>query len=142
MIRLKGYIFSRKINGSSIPQHIQNIVLRDYCQRLSYKFILSDSEYSLEDSYHVLDGILKKKNNYDGIIFYSIYQLPSEINKRNKILDGLIKYKKEVHFAQENYKIITKKGIVKINNILDINLNLSKNTTDIKYLKDFINKKN
>jgi len=141
MIKLKGYIFSRKINNSSIPQNVQNIVLREYCKRNNFFFILSDSEYSLKNSFHVLEGILQSTNTYDGILFYSIYQLPLDNEKRKKILIKLLTNKKQIHFAQENYQINNKYQINKIDNILKVNINLPKNI-DYKYLRNYLSIKN
>ena len=32
-MNFKGYIFSRPFFGERAPQHIQNIILRDYCKK-------------------------------------------------------------------------------------------------------------
>lgn len=138
MIKLKGYISSRKINNNSIPQHIQNIVLREYCKRNNFFFILSDSEYSINNSYSVLDGMIKSCKEYNGIIFYSIFQLPLDKQKRNKILNNLLKQKKQAHFAQENYIIKNINEIEKIGSILDITEKLDENL-NIDYLRKLIN---
>lgn len=37
-MRLKGYIFSRPFLGERVPQHIQNIVIRDYCIKNNITF--------------------------------------------------------------------------------------------------------
>ena len=34
MKSLKGYIFSRPFYGERAPQHIQNIVNKDYCKKM------------------------------------------------------------------------------------------------------------
>ena len=36
--KLKGYIFSRPFMGEQVPQHVQNIVLRDYCKKMISSF--------------------------------------------------------------------------------------------------------
>ena len=33
MKRVKGYNFSRPFMGERVPQHVQNIVIKDYCQK-------------------------------------------------------------------------------------------------------------
>ena len=50
MKKLKGYIFSRPFLGERVPQHIQNIVLRDYSKKLNINFLLSATEYQTTKS--------------------------------------------------------------------------------------------
>lgn len=40
-MKLKGYIFSRSFMGERAPQHIQNIILREYCKKNNFTFLLS-----------------------------------------------------------------------------------------------------
>ena len=60
MKKLKGYIFSRPFLGERVPQHIQNIVLRDYSKKLNINFLLSATEYQTTKSSYILKEILEK----------------------------------------------------------------------------------
>ena len=82
-IRLRGYIFSRDILFERTPQHVQNIVVREYCRTNNFQFLLSDVEYSIKNSYNILQGLLKFNEDIEGIVFYSLFQLPNYKNKRN-----------------------------------------------------------
>ena len=84
-MKLKGYIFSREFFGERVPQNVQNIVLRDYCKKNNYQFLLSGTEYTFKKSSYILFEILENIKTYDGILFYSIYQLPEDIDKRKKL---------------------------------------------------------
>jgi sporadic carbohydrate cluster protein (TIGR04323 family) len=77
-MKLKGYIFSRPFLGERVPQHIQNIVIRDYCTKNNIIFLMSATEYAIEGSAHVLSELVHDLKNYDGIIFYSLFQLPTK----------------------------------------------------------------
>ena len=44
--------------GERAPQHVQNIVIRDYCNKNFINFLLSESEYSAEGSYHILKNLV------------------------------------------------------------------------------------
>ena len=46
--------------GERAPQHVQNIVIRDYCNKNSINFLLSESEYSAEGSFHILKNLVNK----------------------------------------------------------------------------------
>jgi sporadic carbohydrate cluster protein (TIGR04323 family) len=106
-MKLKGYIFSRDFFGERVPQNVQNIVLRDYCEINKYTFLLSGTEYTFKKSSYILFEILDKLNNYNGILFYSLYQLPEDKEKRKELFKKIIHKKKQIHFALEN--IILKK---------------------------------
>jgi sporadic carbohydrate cluster protein (TIGR04323 family) len=90
-MRLKGYIFSRPFLGERVPQHIQNIVIRDYCVKNNFTFLMSATEYAVKDSLYILSELIDNLKNYDGIVFYSLfrlanifhnYKLPQQISLR------------------------------------------------------------
>ena len=83
----RGYIFSRPIKNNLIPQKVQNLVIRDYCARKNLFFKLSGVEYSTKNSYLILNSILKELNNLRGLVFYSLFMLPEDKNKRQKFFD-------------------------------------------------------
>jgi len=58
MSKLRGYIFSRPFMGERAPQHVQNIILRDYCSKRGYDFLLSVTEYAMPDSFMILESLL------------------------------------------------------------------------------------
>jgi len=118
---LKGYIFSRPFFGERAPQHVQNIILREYCKKNNYNFLLSGAEYKIENSIYILNEILKNIKNYDGIIFYSLLQLPSNSKKRLNFYKEIIKKKKETHFAVENIAAKNKKNFNELEKIFLIN---------------------
>tara|TARA_B110000259_G_scaffold174616_1_gene209107 strand:- start:313 stop:1368 length:1056 start_codon:yes stop_codon:yes gene_type:complete len=101
-MKLKGYIFSRDFFGERVPQNVQNIVLRDYCKKNKHTFLLSGTEYTFKKSSCILFEILEKLNNYDGILFYSLYQLPEDKEKRKEFFKKIIHKKKQIHFTLEN----------------------------------------
>jgi sporadic carbohydrate cluster protein (TIGR04323 family) len=99
---LKGYIFSRPFFGERVPQHIQNIVLRDYCQKKKINFLMSATEYSAKKSTYVLKELIDNIKSRTGIIFYSIFQLPEDRKQRFQIYKKIINKKNQLHFAVEN----------------------------------------
>ena len=82
----RGYIFSRRIEGSLIPQRVQNLVIRDYAEQKKILFKLSATEYKMVNSYVVLQNVLKELKSLDGMIFYSLYMLPIDHKTRNFFL--------------------------------------------------------
>ncbi len=115
----KGYIFSRSFMGERVPQSVQNLVLRNYCINNNIEFELSSTEYSMENSYYVLNKLTEEKK-YKNIVFYSLFQLPTDNEKRLKIIKKLIKKRKKLFFAIEDIKVKKNSDIKKIENIWHI----------------------
>jgi sporadic carbohydrate cluster protein (TIGR04323 family) len=99
--KLKGYIYSRKFMGEIVPQKVQNIIIKNYCEKNNCDFILSSVEYSMENCYLVLKKLIDNLKSYNGIAFYSLYQLPYHEAERFRIYDLILKKKKELHFVLE-----------------------------------------
>ena len=78
MKSLRGYIFSRPFLDERAPQHVQNIVIRDFffCKKNSFHYLLSASEYRMKDSYSILEELITNSNKIDGIVAYSVLMLP------------------------------------------------------------------
>lgn len=107
MKRLQGYISSREIAENFIPQRVQNLVIRDYCNGAGYEYLLSATEYYMEDCYFMLDSLQSESEDFDGIVFYSMEQFPREKEKVEGILQSFLNSEKEVHFALERVRIST-----------------------------------
>tara|TARA_B100000941_G_C28346760_1_gene469673 strand:+ start:239 stop:634 length:396 start_codon:yes stop_codon:yes gene_type:complete len=121
---LKGYIFSRSFYNERVPQHIQNLVLRNYCQVNRLQYLLSATEYAMKESSLMLNKLIKELKGIDGLIFYSLFQLPENNIERQKIYRIIINLKKEIHFVVEDMKLKNKKDIKDIEQIILIKKSL------------------
>ena len=117
MIKVRGYIFSRPFMGERVPQNIQNLVIRDFCEKNNLLYNLSATEYLMPKSYKVLDQVINELKKLDGIIAYSIFQLPTDNKKRYIVLNKIIKKNKKFYFALENMKLTNLEDLEKIENI-------------------------
>tara|TARA_B100000575_G_C22876685_1_gene511179 strand:+ start:329 stop:721 length:393 start_codon:yes stop_codon:yes gene_type:complete len=116
MLSLRGYIFSRSFMGERVPQNIQNLLLREYCLKNNFNYLLSMSEYAMNDSSAMLyDAIMGKDN--DGIVAYSLFQMPYDDELRESYLKKIIKEKKIIHFALEDLSVEKKEDIKSIDEI-------------------------
>jgi len=120
MKKVRGYIFSRSFMGERAPQHVQNIIIRDFCKKNSLNYLLSATEYKMKNSFLILKDIVSNMKGFDGIVAYSLFQLPPNYNERNKILKKLIKNKKFIFFAVEGAKVLSLKDINNINSTWEI----------------------
>jgi sporadic carbohydrate cluster protein (TIGR04323 family) len=136
-MKLKGYIFSRKFFDERVPQHIQNIILRDYCQKRNVNFLMSSTEYNIEGSSYILFEILNNLKKKDGIIFYSLFQLPENRNLRVKIYKKVLSNQNQLHFAVENICAKSKSDFQNIEKIFTLkqSLNIKKKYKPGKNLK-------
>jgi sporadic carbohydrate cluster protein (TIGR04323 family) len=101
MKNVRGYIFSRSFMGERVPQHVQNQVIREYCNQNKLQFLLSSTEYVMEDCYLILEQVLFNLDSIDGIVAYSLFQLPEDQIQRKLVYERCIKNNKVLHFAVE-----------------------------------------
>ena len=129
---LKGYIFSRPFFNERAPQHVQNIINKDYCKKKGFNFLMSATEYAYKNSTFILLELIEELDDYDGIIFYSVLQLPKDVKVQEFLFKKIVKKKKELHFAVENLCIKSKKDIKKIIEIFNLNSKITKENKDTK----------
>lgn len=138
-MNLKGYNFSRSFLGERVPQHVQNIVINDYCRKNNFKLSLSATEYAFKNSEFILRHLIKSLNKYDGLIFYSIFQLPAKKESREFLYKKLIKLKKIIHFAVEQQSAKKKIDFSKIEKIYLLKETLQKDSeTKQGKLRNFV----
>lgn len=116
-----GYIFSREIDGSIIPQKVQNLVIRDYAKRNKKNILLSSTEYKIKKSYLMLDSLLDDKNKkIKGIIIYSLYML-AEYKNLKSLLQKIKKNNLKIYCALEEIEINSKNSLDSIKEFFFIN---------------------
>ena len=109
MTGVRGYIFSRTFMDERVPQHVQNLVIRDYCKKQGLQYLLSATEYAMANSYLILKEVLEELPKLDGIVFYSLFLLPEETVERDRVIQIILNKEKTVYFAVEGLKISNKK---------------------------------
>jgi len=123
--RFRGYIFSRPFMEERVPQHVQNIVIRDYCSKQGIQYLLSATEYTMENSALMLRQLVKDLSSIDGIVAYSIFQMPEDDDERQEIFNRVLSLKKEIHFAVEGLYIHDYETCKHIENIWQVKKTLS-----------------
>jgi len=114
MQNVRGYIFSRPFLGERVPQHIQNTVIREFCQKNKLNYNLSLVEYAMKDSYIMFNQLVDEIENFDGVVLYSLFQLPEPHKVRDNLCNRILKKNKKIYFACENRIIRTKSEFEKI----------------------------
>ena len=122
----RGYIFSRSFMEERVPQHVQNIVIRDYCLKKNILYLLSSTEYAMENSALMLRQLVKDLPDIDGIVAYSIFQMPEDDYERQSIFNSILAIKKEIHFAVEALSLYDYESYNHIENIWKVKKTLPK----------------
>jgi sporadic carbohydrate cluster protein (TIGR04323 family) len=116
----RGYITARHVRGSHVPQRVQNLVVRDYAQRNRIQFRLSEVEYLMPGCYIMLNSVVDELPHLDGIIAYSLFQLPKRTERRMKVYQSFLDAGCALHCAVENFVLSTPEDIQKAEDIFII----------------------
>jgi sporadic carbohydrate cluster protein (TIGR04323 family) len=133
MKNVRGYNFSRPFMGERVPQHVQNIVIKDFCTKNNLNFLLSATEYSMNNSSYILSELINDLDNMHGIVAYSIFQLPEENKKRKEFLRKILKKKKIIFFACENLKVTNNIEMKEIDTLWKIRKTMQKSKVNEIY---------
>lgn len=101
----RGYICARMEMGRSTPQNVQQLVIRDYCSKRGMRFLLSATEYCMPGCTQILDAVLTDLDNLEGIVMYSLYQMPTNPQKRRAMFEAIFAKGCTLHCAAENIAI-------------------------------------
>ena len=91
----RGYVSSRVFCKERVPQHVQNLVIRDYCARKAITYLLSATEYAMPSCYMMLEQTMNDLENLDGIVCYSLFQLPSDRTRRMQLFERVLEKERE-----------------------------------------------
>ena len=101
----RGYVSSRPVAGAQYPQSLQNSLLVSYAARVGISYKLSGTEYAMDHCHMILNQLLEELPRLDGILFFSMYQLPAERAARERVFERITALDKHAHFALENQRL-------------------------------------
>ncbi len=113
----RGYIASRPIAGNRTPQHVQNLVVRDYAARNGLTFLLSATEFAMPGCYLVLEGVMNELDACEGAIIYSLFMLPRNPVARRAIYDRILRSDAVMYAAVEDYRIADPRDVKRVEEI-------------------------
>jgi len=99
----RGYIASGEFNGNRVPQHLQNQVVKAYCDANNLEFILSRAEYWINGG-TICQLWAALKEGLENIVFFSLWQLPNNKKERANIYNYCLKNRITLHFATERMR--------------------------------------
>lgn len=98
----RGYIGCRPIFGNRVPQNIQNLVIRDHCQRRGLSFQLSAVEYAMPGCFAILEDVVAEMPKRQGMVCYSLFMLPGATDRRLDVCRRILAVGAEIHCAVED----------------------------------------
>lgn len=119
-IGFRGYVFSRSIGDHRVPQHIQNLVIRDYAKQRNFVYLLSGVEYRMDKSFIMLNEILGELDAIEGIILYSMFMLPEDQEDQLKIFNKVLGKGATIHAAVEGMSLSKYDDIIRWQNIFSV----------------------
>ena len=114
----RGYVFSRSVDNHRVPQHIQNLVIREYAGRRKLQYLLSATEYAMPGCYLILEQVLEELAALDGVILYSMFMLPAAPAERDRVYRRLLKAGCRLHAAVEGFVLEDDSDIERWENVL------------------------
>ena len=126
----RGYIASRPVRGQSTPQHIQNLVIRDYASKHDLIFKLSATEYAMPECTMILETVLNELSSLDGLIMFSMFQLPGKTNHRLKIYQRILDARCSLHAASENIVFASQEDLRRWEDIILVEKCMPSNITE------------
>ena len=137
----RGYIASGEFNGNRMPQHLQNQIVKSYCDANDLEFVLSRAEYWIDGGTQCqLWAALQE--GFKNIVFFSIWQLPNSQKDREKVYEYCRLNHITLHFATERMHAHPDESFFEVLEILiQSNLIMSQSSTIHNYLvvlKDLI----
>lgn len=100
----RGYIASGEFNGNRAPQHLQNQIVKSYCDSNGLEFVLSRAEYWIDGGTQCqLWAALKE--GFKNIVFYSLWQFSNKKKDRVKVYEFCIENCITLHFAVEQMRV-------------------------------------
>ncbi|WP_044561718.1 LIC12192 family sporadic carbohydrate cluster protein [Azospirillum sp. B4] len=113
----RGYISPRPVRGSRVPQHVQNLVIRDYCARQRLSFRLSVVEYVMDSCYLQLQQALDELPQLQGIVAYTLFMLPQRRDRRLAVYDTVLERGGTLHFAVEGLVLASPDDVEQLEDI-------------------------
>ena len=114
----RGYVTSRPFGGYAIPVPVQSLVLRDYCQRSGYVYVLPVNENIFPHSYLVLEGMIQELARYEGVVMCSIHMLPKRLERRRRILQMILEQGCTLHIVLEGIVLKSHEELARLEELI------------------------
>ena len=131
----KAYTTPRSFGGFQIPITMQSTNLRNYCEKNGLVFHLHVVENQITNTYLVLESLVEKAANYDGIVMCSVSMLPTDSLIRKSIVTRTLEQGCKLHFTFENFVVAFPDQLTELEELFSL-IDFS---TNEQFLNHFLN---
>jgi sporadic carbohydrate cluster protein (TIGR04323 family) len=134
----RGYMGARLSMQRSTPQHIQQLVMRDYCKTRNMPYLLAATEYCMPGCTMMLDAVLDELDHIEGIVMYSLALFPSSRAKRLDMYRRVLDKGCVLHTAVEGIVIRTMGDALRVEESLLVeDVMAGQSSETLGYLKEW-----
>lgn len=116
----RGYIGCREVGGHRVPQHVQNLVIRDYAERHGLRYLLSAAEYVMPGCYLMLEQVLQELEPGGGLIAYSLFMLPRSAARRRQVWHRVLGAGATLHAAVEEQVLAGEADVERLETLFQV----------------------
>ena len=116
----KAYTTPRSFGGFQIPITMQSTNLRNYCEKNGLVFHLHVVENQIFNTYLVLESLVEKADNYDGIVMCSVSMLPNDPLIRKSVVTRILEQGCKLHFTFEQIVVSSLEELVELEELVSL----------------------
>ena len=116
----KAYTTPRSFGGFQIPITLQSTTLRNYCEKNNLIFHLHVVENQIPNTYLVLEALVEKANQYEGIAMCSVSMLPIDPEYQRSIVKRILQQGCALHFTFEQIVISSADQIAELEELISL----------------------
>ena len=116
----KAYTTPRSFGGFQIPITMQSTNLRSYCEKNSLTFHLHVVENQIPNTYLVLESLVEKADNYDGIVMCSVSMLPNDPLIRKSVVTRILEQGCKLHFTFEQIVVSSLEELAELEELVSL----------------------
>ena len=116
----KAYTTPRSFGGFQIPITMQSTNLRNYCEKNGLVFHLHVVENQIPNTYLVLESLVEKANNYDGIVMCSVSMLPNDPRICKSVVTRILEQGCKLHFTFEQIVVSSLEELAELEELVSL----------------------
>ena len=114
---------------------MQSTSLRNYCEKNGLTFHLHVVENQIPNTYLVLESLVEKADDYDGIVMCSVSMLPNDPTVRRSVVTRVLEQGCKLHFIFEQLTVSSLEQLADLEELVSL-IELSHNQQPLTHSLD------
>ncbi len=114
---------------------MQSTSLRNYCEKNNLAFHLHVVENQIPNTFLVLESLIEKASNYDGIVMCSVSMLPNDPTARRSLVTRVLDQSCKLHFTFEHLVVSSLEHLADFEELVSL-IDLSHNQQPLTHSLD------